>query len=209
MLRWTVACAILFFCTARLAANELAVFVNDEDHFVLSSDGIELLGVQLESASGSLIPDLTGDTGPFQLQMQNDSNIVMFGSLGAGVQVDGSMILPTRWNPTGMRDVGFRWGSPDDDGFGAVAGHSPETVSPARPTVVPDEPNEPIRQQDVAAAIVVESTDSADADKFPGILTLYPQPNDGHLELHVYDDPTESTSYHLPGPAVRISLTWV
>lgn len=124
-------CFAVILCSlgSSIAFAQLDVFVDDDNHFVMQSDGFELLGIQFESASGSLVPGAPSETGPFELSLTKSPSIVMFGSLNESVRVEGEVKLPTQWNSEGQRDVGFRWGSQDDDGSHAVVGHEPQFVT--------------------------------------------------------------------------------
>lgn|GEM_PF-4327899 len=155
--------AQLFFAAAAfvsfassLASAQLNVVVDNDNHFVLQSDGFDALGIQLESASGSLVPTDLSDTGPFDISLMKNPMVVMFGSLGRSVRVEGDLRLPTQWNPDGQRDVGFRWGSPTAEGAGSVVGHVAEFVTPRSKSN--------LETAEEITAPEVTDTDAADTD---------------------------------------------
>ena len=142
-----------------LAIAQLGVFVDDDNHFVMQSDGFDLLGIQLESASGSLVPTELSNSGPFDISLMKNSMVVMFGSLGRTVRVEGEVKLPTQWNPEGQQDVGFRWGSPTDEGIGTVVGHVAQFVTP-RPSGVGEtpEPAEEVSSEEASGDVDSDTT---------------------------------------------------
>lgn len=166
-----------FLCASISSADDIQVVVDDDDHFVILSDSIELLGFQLESPSGSLIPSETSDPSPFHFWLVNEPTVVGLGSLGDVVTVVGSLKLSTRWDSSGQKDVGFQWGNYEADGWAAVDGHDftfvePESipVTPAVEIELPPSPSLPQSSGDVNAFVAL------DIDANEPAATLLPEP---------------------------------
>lgn len=84
--------------------------LDKENRFVITGSGERLLGFQLTSPSGSLIPGDNND--PFDINLSNTPENITHGVLGApaAVVLDGSVTLSSRWNPLGSPDVSYVYG---------------------------------------------------------------------------------------------------
>lgn len=179
MIRWMF--VVLFgFIATNSYSQEIQVVVDEQDYFVIQGESLELLGFQLESPSGSLIPNPNADSSPFQFYLANKTTTVGLGSLGETVSVSGSLKLPTQWNSAGQKDVGFLWGNLTEDGWGAVEGHDYEFVEPQRgsavsPELVPSLPAPTIPEDsDGDTGIIVIEDDVDLPSDLPGSIDTDP-----------------------------------
>ncbi len=74
------------------SAPLLSGFVASNDRIVLESPGIDLLGVNFQSAAGLLTPIPDGDASPFTFALSNTPQQVSLGSLGTPVRIEGRWI---------------------------------------------------------------------------------------------------------------------
>lgn len=104
-----------------------------QNRLVISGDNIELIGIDLKSASGSLIPaeqitatlDLLeeenlgndNNAAPFQFFLQNTKYEITFGSLTSSVSLNGSLTLNAGWDFSGDADLLGEWGGLDSNAF--------------------------------------------------------------------------------------------
>ena len=79
-----------------VVANTVTVSLNDDNKFVLSGQE-RLAGLNLESASSSLLP--ADEPDPFQFTLRNGPANVVFGILGDEVILDGQVTLQAGWDP--------------------------------------------------------------------------------------------------------------
>ena len=86
------------------------VSLDQDNKFVLTGQGEQLLGLDLTSESGSLV--LGNNNRPFDITLSNTANQLTFGVLGAenAVTLDGSIALSAAWNPLGSADVEYSYG---------------------------------------------------------------------------------------------------
>jgi len=90
---------------------DIAVTLNEENKFVLSGSGEELIGISFQSESGSLAPGPAGDSGPFSVVYQNDSRQMSYGQISSEqpLVLDGSLTLPGGWSQLGQNDVQYHY----------------------------------------------------------------------------------------------------
>jgi|GEM_PF-1973726 len=86
------------------------VSLDQENKFVLTGQGEQLLGLDLTSQSGSLV--IGNNNRPFDITLSNTANQLTFGVLGAdnAVTLDGSIAIAAGWNPLGSPDVQYSYG---------------------------------------------------------------------------------------------------
>ena len=102
------------WCLAQ--GENLLASIDTEGHIVLHGD-LAILGVDVKSRSGSLIPPLGADEkGPFQILLSNNRWAVAYGMLGVGLEIDGQLTLPARYDNSNGFDLTGMWGTFDDDG---------------------------------------------------------------------------------------------
>ena len=97
-------------------ANPILVSLDDNDNIVLTGSGEQVIGLELVSASGSLIPSAGDVADPFQFLLSNFETGVTFGSLSSGPTIDGDVTLPVQWDVTSSAaDLVVRYGPADTD----------------------------------------------------------------------------------------------
>lgn len=101
------------FCLIVVSENAMADFTMQLDNrfrLKMEAEGEQTGGIDILSASGSLLPGPTADSGPFLFKLANVPHQVTFGNLGNSPNYEGTYILPTRWNPAGVPDVEWSYG---------------------------------------------------------------------------------------------------
>ncbi len=89
--------ASVIFATYGQANAELSISLDaDTSRIVLHGDQDEIVGIDLRSELGYLVPGPTGDNGPFELSLINTNKEIAYGSLGK-VVISGSIALPAGW----------------------------------------------------------------------------------------------------------------
>ena len=105
------------------APDAIEVSLNDSNQLVISGSG-QITGLQLQSASGSLIP---GDVDPFTFALVNTSTIIALGAdLGGFYELDGSTTLDIGWEEDAPADLVVSYGVFDNGGVLLEASVSPE-----------------------------------------------------------------------------------
>ncbi len=98
---------------------QVFVTVNDAGQLVMSGDNVELLGVDFQSESGSLIPNVDAsrpnDASPFEFMLENARYQATFGGLNGVVLLNGSITFNVGWDfATGEQDLFAQWGGVED-----------------------------------------------------------------------------------------------
>lgn len=137
---------------ANLAFGQISASLDDENFIVLSGTDVPLLGVDLSSAGGFLVPVPDESPEPFDFLLQNESTQITFGSLPpASVVVDGELTLSVQYTGdiTGDDLIGS-WGGEELDGAIAFptsppvdppmggGGTDPDPVDPPGNPVIPE-----------------------------------------------------------------------
>ena len=78
---------------------QIVASLDNEGFFVLNGDGEELLGVDIMSPLGALIPPASNDAAPFTFLLSNTENQITYGNLGAATVIDGAVKLTARFDP--------------------------------------------------------------------------------------------------------------
>ena len=94
----------------------LSGVINFENQLVLMGEGLSVIGLQLTSTEGQLVPlppgDLTADASPFAIVLANDATGITLGNLGEGVAVDGELLTPiTYLGSSPESDLLALWGA--------------------------------------------------------------------------------------------------
>ncbi len=88
------------------------IFVSVDPQFAsgmtLSGIGQQILGIDIRSFSGSLIPGPPGDAGPFGVLLENTPNHIAYSST-EGITVSFFVQLPAAWNPAGAPDLAIEF----------------------------------------------------------------------------------------------------
>ena len=117
----------LFLCllfAGILPAQNLAGSLNDDGFIVLSGEGLTLVGFELKSAAGLLVPVPEDNADPFQLLLANNTSQIAYAAPGAPVTLEGELILAAGYNGTVesfFSDVSGNWGGPVVDVGGAIS----------------------------------------------------------------------------------------
>ena len=92
-------------------SSELSARLNEQNNFVISGTGQQLIGVSFQSPSGSLIPGPDGQAGPFDLVYANTAREISYGAFSNNnaITLDGDVTLPGAWNPVGVTDVTYHF----------------------------------------------------------------------------------------------------
>ena len=97
---------------ASLAAAQDSVYLtlSADNSFVVTSEGIDLSGLNFESPSGSLRTAPFDPPTPFSFHLANQPDSIVYGAVpGTGVRLEGSLQLDSGWDPSGEKDVVFEF----------------------------------------------------------------------------------------------------
>lgn len=89
----------------------ISLSLDANNRFVISGAGQQVIGIDIQSPSGSLTPGTTGETSAFSFVRNNTAErqtYTVFGDAGA-VNVNGDITLSGGWNPFGVADVTYRY----------------------------------------------------------------------------------------------------
>ena len=86
--------------------------VNDDDQFVIKGESLPISTLTLTSPSGSLLT--SNDAGAFGSLGTNAERIVTYQAIDDFITLDGEIVLPTKWDWKGRKDVKVRWDGPAD-----------------------------------------------------------------------------------------------
>ena len=141
MSRTPMICFFFSLLPLQAHAQEFSTWVSDNKSVVISSHGesIELLGVDLKSAGGHLIPVSNNDASPFSFLLTNNPNQITYGSLSDTVDLQGELVLTARYaeSPeTFVTDVTGEWGSVVDGGGIAAQVAAPVLPEPYAGTIL-------------------------------------------------------------------------
>lgn len=90
-----------------LAHGQLAVSLNENNHFVVNHSNAALSSIIFSSKSNSLTP--ASSSAPFQALNRNDTGVVWFSNLDS-LTFDGAVTLSAGWNPDGQQDIKVDYG---------------------------------------------------------------------------------------------------
>lgn len=113
----------IFFCLAcshSLLAQDVTGWLRGDQSVVISGSKVELLGLDLKSAGGFLVPIPNNDPAPFSFLLENISTQITYASLSDAVLLDGEIVLSARYvGPESTRadDLVGEWGGPVLDGM--------------------------------------------------------------------------------------------
>ena len=95
---------LLMFISLNVArAQPLSVVVDEDRHLVIRGTSDDVVGYELRSESGSLLP---GSPAPFGLALISDEFYVA-AAQPSGLAIDGELRLNTKWNEIGAKDIQF------------------------------------------------------------------------------------------------------
>lgn len=89
----------------------ISLGLDENNRFVISGAGQQVIGIDIQSPSGSLTPGPMGETSEFSFVQNNTAErqtYTVFGDAGA-VNVDGDITLSGGWNPFGLADVTYQF----------------------------------------------------------------------------------------------------
>ena len=102
--------------------GQLSASVNDQDNLVISATNLDLLAVEFQSPSGSLITSENAD--PFQGVVTRSDTLALYFNLGSPLTLDGSLTLSTKWDSTKRNDVLFQYGTLlEEEPLQPITGH--------------------------------------------------------------------------------------
>lgn len=118
MSRTSILSFLLVVAICNSAAAQIVASVNADEKVVLHGKNVPLLGVELMSEGGFLIPVESNVAAPFEFFLRNTTEQIIYGSLGTEVVVDGDLVLSAGYsNPKGFEgDLTGQWGGPELDG---------------------------------------------------------------------------------------------
>jgi len=96
----------------------ISVSTNASNQLVISGNDVDLLGLNFQSTSGSLIPITNGGADPFEFVLENTTTQITLATIFNPVVLNGSLTLDIGWNfGTGELDLVAEWGDEFDDGY--------------------------------------------------------------------------------------------
>lgn len=115
MSRTSILSFLLLVAVCNFATAQITGSVNSDGKVVLSGDNVPVLGVELKSAGGFLIPVDTNLAAPFEFFLRNTPEQIIYGSLVNEVVIDGDLVLSAGYaNPGGFEgDLIGQWGGPE------------------------------------------------------------------------------------------------
>lgn len=125
---------------------QVVATLDEASFFVLHGTGVQMLGLQIESESGGLMPipdSVPNRRAPFQFLLKNTNDTISYGNLGTFFTLDGSVKLEARWNSNWTtHDVEMTWGGANgteavtlSDNFYEFAGPCEQCPPPPAPQV--------------------------------------------------------------------------
>ena len=111
----------------------LTASLNEDSFVVISGTSDPLVGFELQSAAGLLVPVPGNDASPFQLLLANTPSQIAYAAPSAPVELDGNLVLAVGYDGTleqFNQDVTGEWG-----GTVASVGGTIDVSSPATPLV--------------------------------------------------------------------------
>lgn len=94
---------LTIFWSSIVRAQQLSVFVDEDRYLVIRGTADDVVGYELRSESGSLLP---GSPAPFGLALTADEYYVAAAE-PSGIAIDGELRLSTKWNEIGAEDIHF------------------------------------------------------------------------------------------------------
>jgi len=89
----------VFGLLATTGFGQIVASIDNEGFFVLNGNGEDIVGVELMSPLGALIPDAANNAAPFTFFLSNTPNQITYGNLGATTVIDGAVKLTARYDP--------------------------------------------------------------------------------------------------------------
>ncbi len=115
--------------------------VNEDGFVVVSGTGVDLIGIDLQSPGGFLIPvpdAAQGQAAPFEVLVINTPNEILYGSIGINnaVTLDGDLVLSAGYDGgnSDIFDLVASWGGPLDGQEGPISLTAPSTPSIPEPS---------------------------------------------------------------------------
>jgi len=113
--------------SSSVSAQTVTGFVND-DGFIVISGQLDLIGIDVQSPGGHLIPVPNENVDPFGVLLTNTTNQVIVGSLGDPFALDGEVVLGAGYDGGGVFDLVGTWGGTLDEGPISFASPSVPTI---------------------------------------------------------------------------------
>lgn len=133
---------VIFFCfgflsalfSASVSAQTVSGTVNDDGLIVISGT-LDLIGIDLHSPGGYLIPVSSGEADPFDVLVTNSPKEVLFGSVGVSnaLSLDGELVLAAGYDGGDVFDLFGSWGGPLDGQEGSIAFTAPSVPAVPEP----------------------------------------------------------------------------
>ena len=136
--------ALLCFLTVAMVAEscraQVDLTVSPEGQIVLLGTGIDLVGVDLISAGGYLVPPDEDNPDPFAFFLENSSSQITYGVLGTSVPLDGKLPLTAYYRTSDNVDIAqdlaqSQWGGLGDGNQGPIGFPLPPTPEPGAGTL--------------------------------------------------------------------------
>ena len=121
----SLSCFLCLVLVANTSHAQVTATVNSEGFVVLTGSNIDLIGVELMSEGGHLVPVPDDDPAPFGFLLKNESTHITYGSLTSVVLLDGELALSAGYNLTDNFDLVGQWGAQGAGNDGPIAFPNP------------------------------------------------------------------------------------
>lgn len=143
-----ISLASLLLCLAfsgQVFSQGLSAVLNDDGMIVVSGDNISLVGFELQSSDGLLVPVPNNNPQPFQLLLANNEKQIAYAAPSEPVLLTGDLVLGAGYDGSPEQfyaDIVGEWGGLTEN-VGGQINLSPVTSAPASdagslPEVTPD-----------------------------------------------------------------------
>ena len=128
-------CFLAVATVADTSRAQVDLTVSPDGQIVLLGKGIDLVGVDLISSGGYLVPPNEDDPDPFAFFLENTSSQVTYGVLGTSVPLDGELPLSAYYQVSENVDISqdlaqSQWGGLGDGNQGPIGFPLPPTPEP-------------------------------------------------------------------------------
>ena len=121
-------CFLCLVLAGNIAYAQVTATVSSDGYVVLSGTDLDLIGIDLMSAGGHLIPIPNDDASPFSFLLKNVPTQITYGNLVGSVRLDGELKLSAGYEVTDVFDLNGQWGATGAGNDGAIAFPNPPIV---------------------------------------------------------------------------------
>lgn len=136
--------ASLLLCIAfsgQVLSQGLSAVLNDDGLIVVSGDNISLVGFELQSNDGLLVPVPNNNPEPFQLLLANNEKQIAYAAPSEPVLLTGDLVLGAGYDGTAEQfysDIVGEWGGVTENVGGEINLLSPVTTPSADAGLLPE-----------------------------------------------------------------------